>query len=168
MGYIAILGIVLIILRFFVRKISQGVSSGSRHWSISQMKKDPQKAGAYAAALDMPFTKKKDIGDKGFQLICTRLQSLPGLGNYKILYTQQIDATQLLVMTELTYKDFVTDLKGNTYDTSKKALHDFVFRLDDASGDMDVYSDLITDATMKFQKQEFVLAFFESKVTTTA
>src|SRR5689334_21811465 len=148
---IAAIGITLIILRFFVRKILQGASSTSRHLSISQMKKNPQKAIAYAAALDMPFTKKKDIGDAGFQLICTRLQSLPALGNYKILYTQQIDASQLLVMTELTYKDFVTDLKGNAYDTSKKALHDFVFRLDGASGEMDVYSHLITDATMKFQ-----------------
>lgn len=168
MGIIAAIGIALIILRFFVRKILQGTSSASTHFSISKMKKNPQKAIAYADALDMPFTKKKDIGDKGFQLICARLQSLPVLGNYKILYTQQIGAAQLLVMTELTYKDFVTDLKGNAYDTSKKALHDFVFRLDGASGDMDVYSDLITDATTKFQKQEFVLALFESKVTTTA
>jgi hypothetical protein len=168
MGIIAVIGITLIILRFFVRKILQGASSTSRHFSISQMKKDPQKAIAYAAALDMPFTKKKDIGDAGFQLICARLQSLPALGNYKILHTQQIDASQLLVMTELAYKDFVTDLKGNTYDTSKKALHDFVFRLDGASGDMDLYSDLITDATTKFQKQEFVMALFESNVPTTA
>jgi hypothetical protein len=168
MGYIAIIGVILIILRFFVRKVLQGASSTSRRWSISQMKKNPQKAIGYAAALDMPFTKKKDIGDKGFQLICARLQSLPGAGNYKILYTQQIDAAQLLVMTELIYKDFVTDLKGRAYDTTKKALHDFVFRLDGASGDMDVYSDLITDATTKFQKQEFVLALFDSKVTTPA
>jgi hypothetical protein len=168
MGIIAAIGIALIVLRFIVRKILQGASSTSKHLSISQMKKNPQKAIAYAAALDMPFTKRTDIGDNGFQLICTRLQSLPAIGNYKILYTQQIDASQLLVMTELIYKDFVTDLRGNTYDTTKKALHDFVFRFDSASGEMDVYSDLITDATMKFQKQEFVLALFESKVTTTA
>ena len=168
MGIIAAIGIALIILRFFFRKISQSASSTSMHWSINQMKKNPQKAVDYAAALDMPFTKKKDIRDTGFQLICTRLQSLPAIGNYKILYTQQIDASQLLVMTKLSYKDFVTDLKGNAYDTSKKALHDFVFRLDGASGDMDVYSDLITDATTKIQKQEFVIALFESKVTVAA
>lgn len=168
LGTIAVIGIILIILRFVVRKMSQGASSTSQHFAIGQMKRNPLRAIAYAASLDMPFTKKKDVGDVGFKLICTRLQSLPALGDYTILYTQQIDACQLLVITELIYKDFVTDLKGNAYDTSEKALHDFVFRLDSASGDMDVYSDLITNATMKFQKQEFVLALFDSKVTTTA
>src|SRR4051812_27171465 len=117
MGIIAAIGIILIVLRFFFRKTLQGFSFTSQHISISRMKNKPERAIAYAESLDMPFSKKKDIGNEAFQLICSRLQSLTCVGDYTLLFTQRIDASQLLLMTELTYNDYVVDLKGNTYDT---------------------------------------------------
>jgi len=163
-GILALLGLVLIVFRFFFRKTLHGASRTSQHFAIGRMKKNPERAVTHADALDMPFTKKKGIGSEAFNRVCSQLQSVPSIGKYKILHTQQIEPSRLLVLTELSFDDYVVDLRGNTYDTKKKALHDFVFRHDPAVNEMDVYSDLANNATEKFQKQEFVQALFESKV----
>ena len=151
-------GLIFVIVRvvsYFGNKISSSIS-------ISRIISDPQKAVEYAALLDIMIERKPGINKESFDLIKSKIQNSPYVGNYEILYSQQLDDNRFLFFTELSYTDFDVTFNGKPTDVKKKAHHNFLLQHKSETNELEVYSEVPSDATDKFQKMEFLPALYQS------
>jgi hypothetical protein len=122
---------------------------------ISKIKKNPAKASEYIPNLDIPIHKMGNSNIQSFDLIRSKIGSSPKIGSYSILHSMPVNDTQFLVFTQLSFTDFDVNITGRSGDVNKKAFHDFLFQFDSHKEELIMYSTLYTNATEKFQKEEF-------------
>lgn len=139
------------------RLISGALSRQSTKAAINAIKKNPSKAEAIAASLDIPYVNKKDFSKDQFEKLKANLLSSANKGDYKILHVAPYSEDHLLVFTLILFVDYDINISGKASDTQKVAYHNFVVRLDPEEG-LQVLSTIYSDATEKFQKEGFVAA----------
>ena len=131
-----------------VRVISSVAKKQSQNLLINKIKSKPQEADRYAEQLDIVMDKRTNINRQAFELIKSKVQSSPMIGNYKILYTTPIGES-LLFFTELMFTDFDVTFTGHADDVKKKAHHNFLLRHNPQLLELELSSDLYSDSTEK-------------------
>ena len=93
-------------------------------------------------------------------IIYEKLKSSLLMGNFVIVYTQLINENQFVVFTELSYVDYDNTVLDEMGNVKKKAFHNFLFNYDKNLSELSILSDLFSDTTSKFQKEEFIQKLF--------
>lgn len=146
-----------------VRVISSVAKKQSQNLLINKIKRKQQEAHRYAEQLDIVMDKRININRQAFELIKSRIQFSPMIGNYKILHITSIGES-LLFFTELMFTDFDVTFTGHADDVRKKAHHNFLLRHNPQLLELELCSDLYSDSTEKMQKQDFIEALFKTEV----
>jgi hypothetical protein len=144
-----------------VRNIVSAVDKKSMYKLVRSLRSNPNLAKEVADSLDVPYSEKSNLDASAFEHMKTYVQSISMAGNYTILFSTPVDASTLLVLTELGYTDFDVNVVGNVSDTRKKSYHRIVLEHDKVESKLTVRSTLYSDATDKFQKEEFIQALFK-------
>lgn len=153
MKYVILIGcFIYVVIRtvlFYIRKAAQNSI-------INKIKKDPSKALGYIHNLDMPYKRVENFELKVFELLTEAITKARYVDNFHILHSVSLSPTQFLVFTELAYTDFDVNAFGKPSDQKVKTYHDFLFQYEAEKKDLHIYSSLYSNATDKFQKQEFI------------
>jgi hypothetical protein len=146
-----------------IRKIVSVAEKGSMHKLIISLKSRPALGKELSASLDIPYAEKINFNSDAFNRLSSYLKTISTAGGYTILFSMSIDSGTLLVLTEFTYIDYDINIVGSASNTRKKAYHSFVLTHNKTEDKMFVLSNLYSDTTNRFQKEEFLRAVFEGK-----
>jgi hypothetical protein len=150
-------GIVFVTARLVV----SAVNKRTMYASIRSLRRDPSLARDFGESLDIPYSTRKNFKSLHFDKLKQYVGSVPSVGNYLILHTTSYDLSNLLVFTELSFVDFDVNIIGKASDIRKKVYHNFLLKHERENDTLIVLSTIYSDATEKFQKEEFITAVFE-------
>lgn len=162
--------ILMIVLAFgglcfvVVRKIVSIADTRSMHKLIRSLQSKPSLAKELCASLDIPYGEKLNFNKDAFTALRRYLSSITSAGHYTILFALAVDDQTFLVLTQLSYVDYDINVIGSASDTVKKSFQKFVFFHDSGKNKLDVLSNIYSDTTDKFQKEEFLRVVFRGKL----
>jgi hypothetical protein len=160
LGLIALVigGIITMIARFFITQIAKSSSLVT----IKKIKRDPAYANQVATELDIPISTRKDFGATDFQLLKKYLAEQSVVGNYQILYIAELNSTEFIIFTKISFVDFGVGISGKGGDVNKTEYLTFLTAYDTESRSLTVRSEVYYNANDKILKEGFLKAVFES------
>jgi hypothetical protein len=146
-----------------VRVIKSMASKASQNSMIKKVKQDPSKAESLIDSLDITYGKLEEINRESFELIKRKVSSSAFIGSYRIAHSVPVNEYQFIIFTELSFSDFDVTVTGKGADVTKTSHHNFLLDYDKEKSQMILFSNLYSDSTDKFQKQDFLKSLLKTE-----
>lgn len=153
---IVIGGIVTVVARFIITQIAKSSSQGT----IEKVKRDPSYAHEVAAGLDIPISSREDFSTGAFHLLKKYLREQSTVGNYHILHIAELNSTQFITFTRISFVDFGVGVTGKGGDVNKTEYLNFLISHDNEARSLTVRSEMYYNANDKLLKEGFLKAVF--------
>jgi hypothetical protein len=153
---LALGGIIATVARFVIKAVAKSSSQAT----IEKIKRNPSYATKVAAELDIPVSSKENFTATDFQLLRKYLSEQPMVANYEILHVADVDSTQFIIFTNISFVDFDVNIIGKGSDIDKTEYLTFLASHDNASKSLTIRSEVYHNANDKFVKEGFLKAVF--------
>jgi hypothetical protein len=160
LGFLALIigGIITVVARFFIMQIAKSSSLAT----IKKIKRDPAYANQVATELDIPISTRKDFSAADFQLLKKYLMEQSMVSNYQILYVAELNSTEFIIFTKVSFVDFGVGVSGRGGDVNKTEYLTFLTAYNNESRSLTVRSEIYYNANDKILKEGFLKGVFES------
>lgn len=160
MGKLAFLVMLVIggTIAVIARMIIKQIASSSASLTINKIRKNPAHAQEIADELNIPMSVKENFSKSDFQFLKTYLETGRTIANYQILYNMELNASQILVLTKVTFTDYGVTVTGKPSDVNRTDYLNFVLTQDPVKNTLTICSDIFNSANEKLLKQGFLSA----------
>ena len=144
-------GLIVVIIRIIISRLN----SSSHKTSVQRFQNNPKLAVEFSDTLDIPYGVKTGYSFAAFKSLVEKLTAQSQEGSFKIAFTRLLSQNKFLVMTEIEFEDFDTNVLGKGSDVKKEHYHNFLISFHPETNELSVNSELYSNSTEKFQKHEF-------------